>query len=89
MMPLLRKSNESRRGERDLNAQGHLMLKNSSPFKQDLIIGFRFKKYLTPVVLLGIILLLGTALRFYDLGAESYWMDEMFSVVEGQQSIWY
>jgi len=63
------------------------MLKNSSPFKQDLIIGFRFKKYLTPVVLLGIILLLGTALRFYDLGAESYWMDEMFSVVEGQQSI--
>jgi mannosyltransferase len=47
-----------------------------------------FQKHLTPVVLLGLILLLGTALRFYDLGTESYTSDEMYTVVEAQQSVY-
>jgi mannosyltransferase len=37
--------------------------------------------------LLGIIVLLGIALRIYNLGTESYWIDEMSTVVEGQQNI--
>jgi mannosyltransferase len=37
-------------------------------------------------VLLGLILFLGVALRVYDLGAESYWVDEMYTVTEGLQS---
>jgi 4-amino-4-deoxy-L-arabinose transferase-like glycosyltransferase len=46
-----------------------------------------FQQYLTPAILLGLILLLGTALRFYDLGSESYMSDEMYTVLEAQQSI--
>ena len=42
---------------------------------------------LHPYILLGLILLLGAFLRFYDLGAESYWFDEMGSLIESQQSI--
>ncbi len=34
-----------------------------------------------------LILVLGLALRFYELGTESYWIDEMSTVLEGQQSI--
>ena len=41
----------------------------------------------SPAFLLGLILVLGIALRFYDLGTESYWIDEMSTVMEGQQSI--
>ncbi len=41
---------------------------------------------LRPSVLLGIVLLLTLALRVYDLGAESYWIDEMSTVIESQQS---
>lgn len=48
---------------------------------------FLLKKNLSSAALLGIILLLGTTLRFYDLGTESYWVDEMYTVFEGQQSI--
>jgi len=45
------------------------------------------KKFLNPTVLLGLILLIGISLRVYDLGTESYWIDEMGTVFEGQQSI--
>ncbi len=44
-------------------------------------------RFLNPAVLLGLILLIGISLRLYDLGTESYWIDETFTVVEGQQSI--
>lgn len=40
-----------------------------------------------PIFWLGIILILGTVLRVYDLGTESYWIDEVSTVIEGQQSI--
>jgi mannosyltransferase len=49
--------------------------------------GFEVRKYLSSTVLLGIILIIGLALRLYDLGSESYWIDEMSTVIEGQQSI--
>ncbi len=45
-----------------------------------------FQKYFTPALLLGLILLIGAALRFHNLGAKSYWIDEMCTVIEGQQS---
>jgi len=45
------------------------------------------QRYLTPALWLGLILLLGTILRFYDLGTESYWIDEMYTVIEAQQNI--
>ena len=44
-------------------------------------------KGLNPTVFLGIIVFLGAALRIYNLGTESYWIDEMSTVIEGQQSI--
>jgi uncharacterized membrane protein len=47
----------------------------------------KIQKYFTPGVLLGLILLLGAALRFYDLGKESYWIDEMSTIIEAQQSL--
>jgi mannosyltransferase len=63
-------------------------MKNESiNLNKDERIGSRIQKYLTPAFLLGLIVLLGTALRFYDLGSESYWIDEMSTVIEGQQSI--
>jgi len=46
-----------------------------------------FGKFMNSNVLLGLILLLGAALRFYDLGAESYWIDEISTIIEGQQSL--
>lgn len=39
------------------------------------------------LILLLLIVLLGAALRLYDLGAESYWIDEMSTVIEGQQTV--
>lgn len=36
---------------------------------------------------IGLILLLGAFLRLYDLNAESYWSDEMYTVYEVQQTI--
>lgn len=39
------------------------------------------------VMWLGLVLLLGTVLRFYDLSTESYWIDEMSTVIEGQQNL--
>lgn len=38
-----------------------------------------------PLFYLGLILLLGLALRWYDLGAESFWIDEIFTVHLVQQ----
>lgn len=46
-----------------------------------------FRKYLTPPVLLGLILILGIALRFYNLGTESFWLDEVATTIEAKQSI--
>ena len=37
--------------------------------------------------LLTFILIVGALLRFYQIGTESYWIDEMYTVVEGQQSV--
>jgi mannosyltransferase len=42
----------------------------------------------TPWVLLGIIILLSLSLRFYDLGGESYWYDEIIMVRVAQHNIW-
>jgi len=39
-------------------------------------------------VLLGIIILLSLCLRFYDLGGESYWYDEIIMVRVAQDNIW-
>ena len=36
---------------------------------------------------MGIILLLGAVFRFYELGNESYWIDEISTVYEAQQSV--
>jgi uncharacterized membrane protein len=44
-------------------------------------------KFHNSVIILGLILLLAITLRFGDIGMKSYWVDEMFSVVEGQQTI--
>src|SRR5574337_1788878 len=49
--------------------------------------GFRFKKYLVPIALLVFILILGTGLRVYNLGKEGYWGDEIYTILEGKQSI--
>lgn len=38
-------------------------------------------------ILLIIVIVAGAFLRFYQLGAESYWIDEMSTVIEGQQTI--
>jgi mannosyltransferase len=37
---------------------------------------------------IGLIILIGTALRLYELGAESLWYDEIVRVVEAQEPIW-
>jgi mannosyltransferase len=42
----------------------------------------------TAWVLLGIIILLSLCLRFYDLGGESYWYDEIIMVRAAQDNIW-
>jgi 4-amino-4-deoxy-L-arabinose transferase-like glycosyltransferase len=55
---------------------------------KDLRNTFDFKKYVNSTVLLGLVLLIGITLRFYDLSAESYWIDEMYTVIESQQSIY-
>jgi len=47
----------------------------------------QFKKDLMRLTLFGAIVFLGFVLRIYDLGSESYWIDEMSTVIEGQQSI--
>lgn len=44
-------------------------------------------KYLSTNVILGFILILGTMLRLFNLSAESYWIDEMSTVIEGYQNI--
>jgi len=63
------------------------MSKESLLLNKDLKGSYGTRKDPSQVVLLVLILILGMALRFYDLGNESYWVDEMSTVVEGQQSI--
>jgi mannosyltransferase len=46
----------------------------------------RFNNNSSSIVFLFFILILGTVLRFYNLSAKSYWNDEMYTVIEGQQS---
>jgi len=46
-----------------------------------------FEKFLTPTLLFGIVLILGIVLRFYDLSAESFWLDEVATTIEARQSV--
>ncbi len=69
-----------------LNQRGWMMSKLFI-LKKDLRIGYLWIKDHRLAVLLGLILFLGAVLRFYDLGAESYWVDEMYTVIESQQSV--
>jgi mannosyltransferase len=48
---------------------------------------YKLLRPFNPGVLFGLVLLLGAGLRIYDLGTESYWVDEMYTIIEGQQSI--
>lgn len=52
----------------------------------DLDKNLEFNKGANSAILLGLILVLGTALRLYNLGTESYWVDEIFTIYESQQS---
>ncbi|MBC7876517.1 MAG: glycosyltransferase family 39 protein [Anaerolineales bacterium] len=63
------------------------MLKESLLLNKDISGGSWIQRNFNSTVLLGLVLLLGTTLRLYDLGAESYWIDEMSTVIEGQQTI--
>lgn len=45
------------------------------------------RKVFTVNVLFGLILILGIILRFYDISSESYWIDEMSTVLESQQTV--
>ena len=45
------------------------------------------KTYLGSFIIFGFILILGIGLRFYDLGTESFWLDEVATTIEAQQSI--
>jgi len=49
--------------------------------------GFGSEKYIVSSLILGFILILGLVLRFYDLGSESFWLDEVATTIEAQQSI--
>ncbi|HUV67644.1 MAG TPA: glycosyltransferase family 39 protein [Sedimentisphaerales bacterium] len=44
-------------------------------------------KHVPALVLLSLIIILGTALRLYDLGTESYWIDEIVTVHTAQQGL--
>jgi mannosyltransferase len=44
-------------------------------------------QYTSSAVLLGLIIILGATLRFYDLGTESYWFDEIYSLHSAQESL--
>jgi len=46
-----------------------------------------FRKLITLNVVFGLILILGVILRFYDINSESYWIDEMSTVIESQQTV--
>ena len=63
------------------------MSSESSYSNKDLQITLGFLRFNRSTFFLGLILLLGIALRVYDLGNESYWIDEMSTVLEGQQSV--
>jgi len=63
------------------------MLKESFLLNKDPRNGLRFQKDLRSAVLLGLVLLLGITLRFYNLGTESYWLDEIFTVNMAQRNV--
>jgi uncharacterized membrane protein len=63
------------------------MSQETSAANVSLYSGFGHRKFLNPAVLLVLILLLGVALRLYDLGAESYWIDEVYNIIDGQRSL--
>jgi len=65
------------------------MSKELPLLNKDLRNGHGIQKDLNSAVLLGLILLLGITLRFYNLGTENYWIDEMYTVIESQQSIYH
>jgi 4-amino-4-deoxy-L-arabinose transferase-like glycosyltransferase len=67
----------SRQREVHLDMSGVKNLKNKLTLEQNLI----------PITLLCLIIILGAALRFYDLGAESYWIDEMNVVQRAQEDL--
>jgi mannosyltransferase len=48
----------------------------------------RFLKDNSSIVWLGIILILAVSLRIYNLGTESYWVDEIFSLIDGRQPLY-
>ncbi|RPJ73982.1 MAG: phospholipid carrier-dependent glycosyltransferase [Alphaproteobacteria bacterium] len=66
---------------------GGAMLKEMFNLKIGAQNGRGLQKYLSPNILLGLILILGTILRFYGLGVESYWLDEVATTIEARQSI--
>ena len=47
----------------------------------------QLQKYFSSNLVLGFILFLGIVLRIYDLGKESYWIDEMSTLIEGQERL--
>ncbi len=52
------------------------------------MLSFKLNERTTPWILLGIITLLSLALRFYHLGGESYWYDEIIMLRVAQDNIW-
>ena len=63
------------------------MQKEMLSSKMDMVNIRGLQKYLGPNILLGLILFLGILLRFYNLGTESYWIDEIATTIEARQSI--
>ena len=48
---------------------------------------FRVGQHIGAPLILGFVISMGLALRFYDLGAESFWLDEVATTIESQQSV--
>jgi mannosyltransferase len=66
--------------------QGVIMSNVATKNTSEIVKGNKLKAILSPTIILIVILIFGIALRFYDLGAENYWNDEMYTVIEGQQT---
>ena len=62
------------------------MSKRRSLFEFDSQKGFSLRSNYQWKFLLGLVFLLGLSLRLYDLGAESYWIDEITTIIEGKQN---
>jgi mannosyltransferase len=50
-------------------------------------IRFDFEGFLNSTLFFGLVVILGIVLRFYDLGAESFWLDEVATTIEVRQSV--